>query len=302
MLKREMPMPSFVISGTAEDFIKANEENFLSYTRTYASINQNYFLENKKVMLSLSKVDGVSMINNCVSKSCMEEIDIRETLNRFKAAGRPVMWTIFPSTTPDDIEKILIKCGMVHLERNSLMYFDMTTLEENLNLPENLVIKQVNNIKALKEWARLNAIGFGLTDGIKKITIKGHADLFINKSIPGRHFVAYLNNKPVGTSSVFMANGVAGLYNITTLPEARGRGIGESITKYTMLSGKKSGYVIATLQATKKGLPVYEKIGFKSSCYMDFYLKMYGLSLIKIPFTSFQRLLGNFLRRIFCKV
>ncbi len=295
-------MPRFIISGTSEDFIKANEENFLSYTRAYASINQNFFIENKKVMLSLSKVDGVSMINNCVSKSRMGEAGIRETLRRFKAAGRPVMWTIFPSTTPDNIDNILKKYGMVHLERNVLMHFDMTGLEENLNFPEDLVIKQVDNIKTLKEWARLNAIGFGLTDGIKKITVKDHADLLINKSIPGRHFVAYLDNKPVGTSSVFMANGVAGIYNITTLPEARGRGIGESITKYTMLFGKKSGYVFATLQATIKGRPVYEKIGFISNSHMDFYIKKYGISLIKIPLTTIQRALGNYLRGIFCKV
>lgn len=292
-------MPGLIISETAQDLIQANEDNFLSYTRTYASIDQNHFLENDKVMLSLSKVDGVSMINNCVSKSHMDNAEVRETLSQFKAAGRPVMWTIFPSTTPDNIETVLKKFGMVHLERNALMYFDMTGLDESQALPENIIIKEVDTINRVKEWARLNVIGFGLTDCIKTITINDHAGLFIDKSIPGRHFIAYLNNIPVGASSVFMANGVAGIYNITTLPEARGRGIGEAVTRHAMLYGKKEGYVFATLQATENGLPMYEKIGFKSNHHMDFYIKMYGISRLKIPLTTIQRNLGNFLRGFF---
>lgn len=43
-------------------------------------------------------------------------------------------------------------------------------------------------------------------------------------------YLAILNGKPVGTSQLFLSEGVAGIYNVTCIPEARGQGIGSAIT------------------------------------------------------------------------
>ncbi len=295
-------MPELITSGTTENLINANEENFLSYTRKYSSINNHYFQENEQIMLSISDVDGISVINNCVSKSRMEESKVIETLKQYKDAGKPVLWTVFPRTKPENIQELFKKNGVLHLERNLLMHFDMTNLDENQKLPKGLLIKQIDDIKSLSEWAKLYAIGFGLTDSIKNFMINEHADLFLDKTISGKHYIAYLNSKPVGASSVFMANGVAGIYNVVTAPDARRRGIGEAVTKRAMTAGKKAGYVYATLQATKKGLPVYQKIGYKSNNYMDFYVKIHGRSLIKMPLNSVKRTLGNIAQNMFFKI
>lgn len=290
-----------ITSGTTEELINASEENFLSYTRAYAAVSQNNFIENDKIMLSISDVDGFSMINNCVSKSRMAESEVKETLKLFKDAGKPVMWTVFPATKPENIQELFKKNRIKHIERNSLMHCDMTNLDENHTFPEDLFIKEVDDIKSLKEWTKLYTICFGYTDGISNFTLNAHADLFLDKKIPGKHYIAYLNDKPVGTASVFMANGVAGLYNITTAPEVRGRGIGEALTRSAMIVGKKAGYIFAILQATKKGQPLYEKIGYKSKNHMDFYVKLYGMSRIKIPLTLVQRTLGSLVRTIFLR-
>lgn len=292
-------MNNFITTYEPEKLLSANEANYQSYIRTYATVKENHFQENYKTMLTISSTDGVSMINNCIAKTKMTDSEVIETLQLYKKAGQPVLWTIFPSKQPQNIEKIFKKKRLTHLERNALMYIDMTTLDDSLQEENKFHIKEVDDLRSLKDWTKLNAICFNLTRGIQNFIVNKNADLFLNKTISCRHFIAYYKSKPVGTSSVFLANGVAGIYNVTTAPGARGKGIGEAITKAALIYGKKAGYTFAILQATKMGIPIYNKIGFKSNEYMDYYLKLYGCSRLIIPLNNLIIAVGNIIRRLF---
>ena len=292
-------MSEFIQAGTTEMLLQANEANFLSYARTYSAIENAELIENEKIMMAISPVDGVSMMNNFVSKSMIDEDDVDGILRRFKEVGRPVMWTVFPNASPLDIHAVLKKKKMMHFDSYTLMHCDMNEINYSQGFADGLEIKQVRDIETFREWTHLNAISFGLTDGIKNITIKEHASLFLDNTLPGWHFICYLNGKPAGTSTVYVADGVAGIYNITTAPEARGRGVGEAVTRQAMIAGKNAGCAFATLQATKKGRPVYEKIGYEGVATNDIFVKLYGKSLFKMPATLVQRAVGNQFRKMF---
>ena len=68
-----------------------------------------------------------------------------------------------------------------------------------------------------------------------------------------RRFVAWLDGQPVATSRLSMAGGVAGLYTVVTMPEARGIGIGRAMTLTALLAGREAGMRIGALQATEMG-------------------------------------------------
>ena len=68
--------------------------------------------------------------------------------------------------------------------------------------------------------------------------------------------------KPIGCSILHVAAGVAGIYQVATLPEARGHGIGRAMTTNVMLEGKTRGCDIGGLHATPMGLNLYRSIGF----------------------------------------
>jgi ribosomal protein S18 acetylase RimI-like enzyme len=76
-------------------------------------------------------------------------------------------------------------------------------------------------------------------------------------------FTGYLNGKAVATCSLFVTGRVAGIFNVSTLPEARGRGIGEAITWHAVHAGAERGALIASLQASEMGRPIYQRMGFR---------------------------------------
>lgn len=76
-------------------------------------------------------------------------------------------------------------------------------------------------------------------------------------------YVGYLDDKPVASSALFVTGRTAGIYNVATLPEVRGRGIGEAMTWHCVRRGAAMGCVAATLQASDMGRPIYERMGFR---------------------------------------
>lgn len=282
-----------------DKLIAANEANYLSYIRTFSAVTGNQLYESNATLLVLSNENGISMINNCVAKAPITEKNVAETLQRYKKANKPVLWTVFPSENHENAVKILKKNRVVHLEQNSLMYLDLSTLNESVDTFGTIHIKAVETSVELKEWAKLNALSFYMTRDTRNFITQKATPLFLKRSLPARHYIAYEKSRPVGTASVFLSDGVAGIYNVTAAPEARGKGIGEMITRKALLFGKKSGYKYATLQATEMGAPVYKKIGFHTDNQMDFYVKFHGSSRFLIPANNVFLSLENYFRNLF---
>ena len=60
------------------------------------------------------------------------------------------------------------------------------------------------------------------------------------------------------------------ILNVFVEPEYRGRGIAKALTLECMAEAKRRGIGVVALHASKKGQPVYEKLGFKTSNEMLF--------------------------------
>jgi len=84
-------------------------------------------------------------------------------------------------------------------------------------------------------------------------------------------YLSRLNSQPVATSLLFLGGGVAGIYNVATLPEARKQGIGTALTLFPLLQAREHGYRIGTLQSTEMGLHVYQRLGFREYCAFSVY-------------------------------
>ena len=88
-----------------------------------------------------------------------------------------------------------------------------------------------------------------------------------------RYYLGYLDGELVATSYLVLGAGVAGLYGVVTLPDARGMGIGTEMSLYPLRVARSLGYVYGVLDPSELGLRVYRKLGFKDVFTHKMYMK-----------------------------
>jgi len=84
---------------------------------------------------------------------------------------------------------------------------------------------------------------------------------------PSREFacwVAYRGAEPVATAATVASDGAIGLYNVATMPEERGKGYAEAITRHAVAAASgDTGLKRVILQSTALGERLYRRLGFR---------------------------------------
>jgi GNAT superfamily N-acetyltransferase len=194
------------------------------------------------------------------SRHAEERVD--EALAYFRSRQvRKLSWWAKSGLAGVELDKCLVRCGLIFKEGGTGMAADLGELPDTLAPIPGLTISPVEDLPALRQWVHVNRIGFGIPAYAEKRLF----DLFagVAFSPPVQCYLAVWNGQPVGTSELFLSAGVAGIYNVTCLPESRGHGIGAAVTLAALLEARRRGYRISILQASRMGYPVYRRLGFQ---------------------------------------
>jgi GNAT superfamily N-acetyltransferase len=214
---------------------------------------------------------------------------IVESIRRFEANGVPGSWHVGPSMRPSDLGDRLLAAGFSYGGSEPGMAVDLTRLTDprptdptqpadptrptDASRPSDptpvLRIVRVQATDVLATWAATLAQGFG--EGPKEA--EWVAEVYRSEGFddPWRHYLAYRDDEPVATATVFLAAGVAGVYFVMTVPTARRQGIGAAITLHALREARDSGIPYAVLGSSPAGRSVYESLGFKTYCEIDLY-------------------------------
>ena len=78
-------------------------------------------------------------------------------------------------------------------------------------------------------------------------------------------YVGYHDEEPVSTAAVVIGAGVAGVYNVATVPGCQRRGYGEAIMRYALEEAyRQHGIETTILQSTPAGYQLYERMGYRT--------------------------------------
>jgi ribosomal protein S18 acetylase RimI-like enzyme len=83
--------------------------------------------------------------------------------------------------------------------------------------------------------------------------------------VPTR-WLGIVDGRAVATTRLHTTAGVAGIYAVVTIEDARRHGYGEAMTRHVLHAARDAGLRIATLQASPAGRGIYERIGFRELC------------------------------------
>jgi GNAT superfamily N-acetyltransferase len=208
-------------------------------------------------------------LNGVIHTACsVAQIDqsIARVLADFRSWGVPARWWTFPSTQPDDLG---YRLEAHDLERESDlpgMAIDLRAVTER-PLSAGVTITQVQSPSEMDQFVQIYATCFGYSASFAAAQREIYAATSLGReAAPWRHYLAWPDGQPVASCTAHLGAGVVGLYDVATMPQTRGRGIGAAITVEALVGARTEGFRAGILQATVMGRPIYERLGFETVC------------------------------------
>lgn len=188
---------------------------------------------------------------------------IDNALDHFKSLNiRKLSWLAKEGVKASTLKKHLETRGLTFRESFAVeMAIDLSKLGETTQKNDELEIISVEDNVELRKWIHAATSGFGMSPEVEDIWYGFFSETVFDN--PFRTYLALLNGSPVGTSQLFTSGGVAGIYNVSCIPEARGQGVGSAVTLAPLVEARKMGYSVGVLQASSMGFNVYRKLGFE---------------------------------------
>lgn len=201
-----------------------------------------------------------------------EDLDgrIDAVLAPFRQHRLPMMWWVGPHSEPVHLGESLEAHGLIHAGADVGMAMELPGLPEGLALPEGLTIEAVGDRDGLRLWTETMAAGYGLRRATRAVVRR--LWLAAEQDEAHVHYLGRLDGRPVATAQLFVGAGVAGVYWVSTLPEARRRGIGTAMTLAALQDARRMQLDVAVLHATPVGVSIYQRIGFRECCRIDHYV------------------------------
>jgi GNAT superfamily N-acetyltransferase len=163
-------------------------------------------------------------------------------------------WSLDP-TRPEQLGVSLLARGFQPGWRPHWMAIDLQELQTQHPFPTGLSIVRDNDrsLTAIRNLPYARVVVPRTTDA----------------AFPGQwtRMIASIRGKVVGQSVVFLTTGewgVAGIYHVGVVPQARNKGIGKAVTLAACLHARDMGYRYAVLNSTDIGKPAYRRLGFRT--------------------------------------
>lgn len=202
-----------------------------------------------------------------------DENFLEETLTFFRDRNIGAFtWWLNTDLKRADWDGFLLERGFGFSDDTPGMAVDLANLSEALPKPEGLEIRLVQDEGTLKTWTHVFVRGYGIPEDWESTFFQLMSACGLE--VPIRNYLGYLDGVPVATSNLFIGAGVAGIYDVATLPGARGRGLGAAMTLTPLLEARQMGYRAGVLQSSELGYNVYKRLGFEHLCRIENYYRV----------------------------
>jgi len=182
----------------------------------------------------------------------------------FAERRRPFSWWLGPGDRPSELGAVLETLGLERAESELAMAVPLHRLPQELATVQGLEVRRVREPGELETFARLSAGNWTPPDPEVIRFYRLVAPALLSRESPQWLYVGYLDGEPVATAEATVAERTAGLYNISTKPAHRGRGIGSIMTWRPLRDALACGCDLGVLQAAPDGVRIYRRLGFEA--------------------------------------
>lgn len=266
---------------TGAQLAQAYEDNMAALFRQFAAVLGGDIEEGDFGGRHCTFPDHLTFKSGWNSRLSPEQADdvIAETVAWFRARGETSFgWWTHGGTTPDDIGFRLLEHGFEPMHPRGgldpaipstaqgapVMGIDLRRIDDSVldKTPPGFHIERVETEADLAAFVRIVDAYFPRPPSIAEAWAAATRHVGAANT-PWKLYLGWLDDEPVATNVVSEGGGSVGVWNIATLEQHRGKGIGAAITVAPLLESRALGYRYAGLFASPLGAPVYERLGFQ---------------------------------------
>ena len=238
------------------------EQNSLNYIKFIASLPR-FEIHEKPDIFWISADGPVFYFNSVFNARLDGNVDekIEELMEFYHSRCDAFAWHITPSSQPVNLAQLIMARGAELLESIPYLAVKLDDMPRDLAIPPDFRWMTVRTHDALASWTSIYCHARGYPESAYKL-FNIFADLDLTAESPFQLILGYLGNTPVSTYAVFMDDETAGFYSLTTLPDARGHGIGTAISIAAAGVAAERGYHMATLLSEPPSRNICKRLGF----------------------------------------
>jgi GNAT superfamily N-acetyltransferase len=267
-------MSDIITSVHSQAAIQAHIANFAAFWSGYGAAPGSELLDTPEIT---SFITGIPfpLFNGVLRANLNPETadtTIQGVTDRLKARRVPALWWLGPMTEPAKLGDILIRHGFALAGTTLAMGIELQAVASDRPLPPGLHIARVDSPETLRTYLHTLVIGSGFPAPLLEPLLNIEQGAPPPPGAELRRYLGLLDGKPVAASAMVLHAGMAGIYAVATLPEARRQGIGGAMTWHPLREAFEGGYRVGVLQASTMGYPVYQKLGFEIAFLFDMYV------------------------------
>jgi GNAT superfamily N-acetyltransferase len=239
------------------------QANLLDYFRLFAGLPGITFVEEDVTWFVNANQGepGDMVLRSSLSGDAVER-RIDEILQQVSQLTDHLDWLVFPSCWPVDLGKRLASRGMKGGPGGTWMLADLAAPAGSSPGPDGFRIERVRDSVMLKQWREVSAEGFAEFGGDCQIFYDAYVRHRFGPLACSLHYIGYLDDVAVTSSTLLLSSGIAGIYDVSTLPPWRRHGFASAVTRAMVLEAQRRGYEHAWVWSSRMGIGVYRRAGF----------------------------------------
>ena len=186
-------------------------------------------------------------------------------INHFNDRAVAYLWLVHPTSLPLDLPNRLTKLGLQEIEILPGMTRNLENLPEFPRLPDDIEIRKgidENDINALYDFS---AWRWNVPTEYRETLARTLSPLAFGKPNSKAHvWQAWRNGQPIAKAGIYVRSKSAGIYAVSTKPEARGLGLARFLTLTALKEAQTLGKTLAVLHSTPMAQSLYRSIGFET--------------------------------------
>jgi len=166
--------------------------------------------------------------------------------------------------------EVMQRHGLVGFAEPPLMVLPLHCISQQPR-PQHLQIVPVTTLTQIEQFIAVFSQGEP-GQGLDPATLR---PLFAPRVGPGstvRSFLGLIGDRAVACATLVPSGGIAGIYEVATVPAARRQGYGAAITLRALAYAHRLGLAVSMLQSSSAALSLYHRLGYTEFARSSIYL------------------------------